>query len=239
MTKVISYLTNSNQKTDLAVRLVPRTDLWFKTYRYMAKLAVNESNALRRLDHAHIDRVIRARRDWGRRIKRQPGSWHAGWEPLQITDEDVSRLHVLCDFFLENAGTHRITVGYNQLYVYTNDLPLIERLQIIPFVQDLSVSQIELKGDPQTVVLTKSDHTCRTYFKCLRLESETARSLRGFLAVQADLRLCPSLADWVESSSKLIKDHYFIDHDGLGILAMLGLIHPRLVRKTMPIVVAK
>lgn len=240
MKRDISSLTNLSPKLDIAIRAVERTDLWFRSYGYMAKLTVNESSALRRLDHAYIDRVIQARRGWGRRIRRQPGSWAGIWEPLDISDQDVAILHVLCDFFLKTAGSHRITIGWNTIYCYTDDFSVIERLHDLPFLAGLiAVSKVELKGKPNTVLLDHSDYQYRTYMKFLRLGTEIATSLKTFLCAQSDIKPSPSFKNWILGSNNILRDHYFIDHDSTSTIAMLNLINPTLVRKTLPIVVDK
>ena len=226
------------------IQIVQRPDLWFGCFNYCVKFHVNEAGSLREFDHKKIDRNIRARREWGR-VRHPPnnygGSWRDQWAEIVITDQDVVTLHQLCDFFTQDNRNRRITISGNTIYVYTNDLSLAQDIKNNVGVSSFQIIQLQLVGTPGTIKLKQSDYQYRTYFKAIRLTTNSASSLRQFLLNQQDIRIGPGLKHWATRLflATWTMDYFFIDHNNPTIISMLGLIVPGISRKTVPIITDK
>ena len=182
--------------------------------------------------------IMRARREWGRKIhQRQPGSWY--WSQLEITDADVANLHSMCDFLLDDDRERKLVIAGSWFYFYTNDFSFLQAVAALPWLdQDrLQCTQIELHGQPHAVVRQQPRHRMRTYFRSMILDEPKRDTLARILRQQQDIRLSPSLQQWVDHPrwSRTL-DYHFIDHDDSGIITLLGLVEPRLIRRTLPIV---
>jgi len=180
------------------------------------------------------------RASWGRRMitNNYGGSWRGSWVPLQITDQMRMDVHRLCTFFQQETGDHKIMIASDWIYVYTPDLDLPKRIWDLDYLDHtrMTLSTFDSVGKPGTVYLQNPDHLYRSYFRQRKLESDQGNRVRGFLSAQQGLRMSASLRYWTEKEQESwLKEYYFIDHDDQGILTMLALIDPRLIRKTLSI----
>ena len=127
----------------------------------------------------------------------------------------------------------------NHLYVYTNDQNLIGRMERTGVGRLVETTQAQIAGKPGTLILKNPRYRYRTYLRELRLEPHVADSVQNFLSNQQSVRLSPSLKWWIDQGYYRALSYYFIDHDDPGVLTMLSMIDPRLIRKTVPITAAK
>lgn len=221
---------------------ISRTALWHGQWRYCGRFHLPECHALRRLDHDWIDRVISVRRQWGRRPSvNHGGSWRLrdGWEPLTITEQEVSALHAMCDFLTSHATPRKIMIANDNLYVYANDLGIYQDIQDLGLASVSALHEVILTGTPNTVRLRRSEHTFRSYFRGRKLTASCAVSVRRWLRAQESVRLSPSLLTWCDHDSGWLSPHYFLDHDGVSTVDMLHLISPGVIRCTLPIITDK
>lgn len=219
-----------------------RNQYWFGRYCYQLRLSVNEASTLRGMDHDRIDRIIRVRREWGRKLgPTNPGSWRHSWAPIVITDRDLETLHILCDFFNNESRDHKIMVSGNSLFVYSSDIKLIQDLCDLEILNNsvVSIAQIDLKGQKNAVNLQSSMYSKRLFFKNRSLSAEKSVTLGNFLSHQSDIRIGPSLKHWLKSYRGPVKDYFFLDYNNDSIVSMLSLVCPDIIRKTLPIVVDK
>lgn len=234
MRKVTSYLNSSNLEIDVQ----PRAGLYYQRWRYCIRGFQPEFFCLRAMDHGRIDRVVSARRDWGRRMaSRQPGSWY--WEAMEITEQDVMNLHRMCDFLQADARERKLVISGSWFYIYSNDLSLIADISHLPWLdQDkMRVTEVHLQGQPGTIELRRPNHQLRSYFRCILLDDRRRDNLTRLLAQQPDIRLSPSLEYWVSQNRwHRTYDYHFIDHNDASICTLLALAEPRLIRRTLPIV---
>lgn len=227
--------------TTLTRATQPRQSLWFNQWRLCGKYRLPQSHVLRRLDHDWIDRCLDLRRSWQtRRVTgNYGGSWRNDWELVPVTAQHVQALHAMCDFLITDATPRRIVIGRDTVSVYANDHCVYDRIHDQGLAKLLRLTEAVLTGDPNTVRLTCSAHTMRSYLRHRRLPTATAHSVRGWLLAQSDVRLSPSLRDWCLHDHTWMYAHYFLDHDTVGTAHMLSLIAPGLVRTTLPIVLHK
>lgn len=218
-----------------------RTELYYGRYLYCLRGYQAEFHCLRELNHARIDNIMVARREWGRKIQlRQPGSWY--WAALDITEQDVANLHSMCDFLLKDDRERKLVISGSWFYFYTNDLPFVTAVTALPWLAKdrLQVTEVELFGQPDTVVRQQPRHSMRSYLRSMILDDRKRETLRTVLRQQEQIRLSPSLQQWIDHPRwNRIMDHHFIDHDEANIITLLALIEPRLIRRTLPIVAHK
>lgn len=215
-----------------------RTDLYYGRYRYCLRGYQAEFHCLRELNHARIDNIMAARREWGRKIQhRQPGSWY--WSQLEITQEDVDNLHAMCRFLLGDDRERKLVISGSWFYVYTNEIEFLADVMALPWLdQDrLQLTQVELFGQPDTIVRHEPRHRMRSYLRSMILDERRRETLGQLLAQQRDIRLSPSLQHWVDHPRwSRTMDYHFIDHDDASIITLIALVEPRLIRRTLPIV---
>jgi hypothetical protein len=189
-----------------------------------------EMSALRELDHASIDNVLNHRSQY--RIPNFGGSWRS--QGRIINDQIRKNCHDLCDVLLSQKD-YKLTISVDWGYFYTNDLSDIRRLEQLSFVTPLQLKQALLDHPRGTLVIRNSKHELRSYFKAGRITDQEKNNLHNFLSNQSDIRLSPALKDFFRRSNTYhyVNDNFFIDHDGTGLLTMLGLVRHQCIRKTV------
>lgn len=227
------------------MKIHQRTSLWFGQYDWCIRFFMPESFVLRKLDHDYIDHVIQRRRDWAMKISgrtSQPGSWMHAWTKVDITDQQVADLHRLCDFLLADQRPRKMTITGDWIYLYTTDASLISDIRALDYLDDtrMAVHRAQQVGTPGTVRLRHARNSYRSYFRHIVLSEQQKTSLRQFLEAQENLRLSPALDEALSlAHTKRVFDYYFVDHNDSGVITMLNLIVPGIVRRTIPIVADK
>lgn len=240
MIRGILFLTTRKFKS------VRKDRLFYDQYEYCVNFYLEEVNCLRVLDHAHIDEMIRRRKEW-REIAQQ--RWNNGrqkggliitrrWK--EITDKTQADLHALADVLLKSQVKFKLVVSLHQGHVYTNDTELIDQLDDLPELSYKSYTQARVVRPKNTIQLKQPKHKYRTYFTMCKLNSQQRYNLEEFLITQsAHVRLSPALARWVDMSFNRTQDYFFVDHDAESWTTMLSLVQPGIIRKTMHIIPAK
>lgn len=216
-----------------------RNSAWFRRFHLSVRIHLQEATALRSLDHVGIDHLLEIRKDWSNRInKNWGGSWKATWEKEKITKETAKNLHLMCDLLLANPVERSIMFSGNTMYIYTNHRPLIDAVCELEFLDpnhDIVVTECDVHGQPDSVYLKNPQHLYRTYLRDFRMTAETADTVKKFLAAQDDIRRGPGLEQWIKYQSVMCRNYYFFDHNSINITSMLGMISPKITRKTLPI----
>ena len=219
-----------------------RNTLWYDRYRLCLHFFLKEATCLRGWSHREIDRVIKIREQWSRRIN-FGGSWQGHGFRSTMDPRDIENLHAMCEFVKQIQDDHKIVIAGNHVYVYTNSYPLINTILDLSFVDRLhsSVREALAQGSSGTVRLRNPEYQYRSHFRRQLLTAQQAQSVQHFLLSQEDIALSPTLRRWCQSrnaslSSQRTQEHWFFDHDTQGTLAMLSLIVPRLIRRTLPVV---
>jgi hypothetical protein len=232
----ILSLTNLNLNPKIQLETVLRSGPWFGDYRYSISFVVQEASGLRQMNHTKIDQFVYNVRKWdSNQFKRRPGN--------RMSDDCAATLHLMCAFFLAQTARKKIVIAGSMIYVYTNDVTLIESICDLPWVvpSTTRVSTITLAGTAGAVTLKSPDHAWRTYFKNRYFTHAVGAAMRDFLQAQEGIRLSPALTKyWDQQKSPMFSlSYFFVDHDSPSTMSMLGLIAPGLVRKTVPIVADK
>jgi hypothetical protein len=246
MKKVILSLTNSNLK----FKPVVKDRLFYNRFEYAISFTLDEASALRDLSHEEIDLTMERRREW-RDIAQQRwyktgtilGSRHQNIlsrRRKEITTKTVDDLHLLAETLLTATADYKLVVSVNQGHVYTNDLGLIDQLNQFDFLTKKYYSQAEVNRPQNTIRLKNPRHKFRSYFKITKLTADQKDQLMSFLFNQKDyVRLSPALQQWVDQPFNRTQDYFFIDHNEMSWLTMLGLVRPGIIRKTQEIIQAK
>lgn len=222
-----------------------RTDPWYGEYFTCVRFYLHEAGCLRSGDHGGVDLRVKMRREWGRRYRKNLGSWAAAWEPILITDRQVAQLHHMLDFLDQRRDLHRRMLTNDWIYVYTNQPGMIQEICDIDYVKQagkpIKITQCELQGEPGSICLQQSQYRYRTYLRERQIDGKTARSLRQYLHAQTDIRLSPSLRDWgrywgADQDFCFTYNQHFFDHSDPSTAQMLCLFVPDIVRKTQPII---
>ncbi len=224
--------------SSLVPEIIYKTNLHYGQYQYCLRAYQPEFFCLRQMDHRRIDHVVGLRRDWGKRMQsRQPGSWY--WQALEITEEDIDNLHAMCDWLQADTRDRKLITSGSWFYVYTNDMTLIHDLTQLPWLDPsrFKLTQVQLRGKPGTIPLRRPRHGLRSHFRSIVLDERRRANLVNILTQQQGIRLSPSLEQWMDHPRwHRTAEYHFIDHDDHGILTLLALIEPRLVRRTQQIV---
>lgn len=236
----ILSLTNLNLNPKIQLETVLRNGPWFGDYRYSISFVVQEASGLRQMNHTKIDQYVYNVRQWDLTQFRPPFRRGPG---NRMSDDCAATLHLMCDFFLAQTARKKIVIAGSMIYVYTNDVALIESICDLPWVvpSTTRVSTITLAGTAGAVTLKSPDHAWRTYFKTMYFTHAVGAAIRDFLQAQEGIRLSPALTKyWSRQKPPMFSlNYFFVDHDSASTMSMLGLIAPGLVRKTVPIVADK
>ena len=238
-------MTNPIQK----FKSVVKDRLFYNRFEYAISFTLDEASCLRELDHKKIDLTIERRKEW-REISLQrwnstgknfPGHPHniLGRRRKEITEKTVEDLHALADVLLTTSSDFKLVVSVNQGNVYTNDLTLIDQLDQFDCLSYKSYSRADITRPRNTIQLKNPKHKFRSYFKITKLTDDQKTHLTGFLLNQLTVRLSPALDEWIVGPFNRTQDYFFIDHNEMSWLTMLGLVRPGLIRKTMQIIPAK
>lgn len=230
--------------SDINFRLVIKDRLYYDHWQYGMNFRIDEASALRELDHDSIDQIIKAREHW-RNISQQ--RWNRGSTILMsgrrkklITTETVQNLHELADVLIQTEYQFKIVISFDIVWIYSNHPELFEQVKKLCFISDPSFTQASVKLPRNTVVLKKSTHKYRSYFRTYKLTVEQKQQLANFLHnSQTHVRLSPSLTTWLDNKFLRVQDYFFVDYTSDTWMTMLALIDPGLIRKTMQIQQAK
>jgi len=154
-----------------------------------------------------------------------------------ILDSQLENLVTIGQLLQTSAEPYKHISSYDWMYLYTNDVALLETIAQSPAVTDAKYSQAVVNRPSDVVVLKQSKYQYRTYFKSKLVSAESSTRVRSFLLDRTDCyRFTPRLKYMLETRKEMyFRDYYFVDHHGPGDMLMLALVCPGIVRKTMPI----
>ena len=214
---------------------VSKDRLYFDQYEYCLNFKLEELSALRELDHAHIDRELTHRSAWRQRNPNFGGSWRGRHN--DITDQHRQDCHLLCDYLLSQQN-YKLVIYGDWGYVYSSDLSMLRNMEQLSYLKPANMKHAVTDIPRGSILIKSSQHEYRSYFRAGRVTAQQRESLRNFLANQQDIRTGPGLQRLLNNTQThhYINDNMFIDHNGQGIVTMLGLILPRSIRKTLTLV---
>jgi len=217
---------------NLKFKTVEKDRLFYDQYRYSVSIPLKEANVLRKeLSHESVDRIIQRRQAYWATL------------PLRINrviePETIGQLHKVCDFLLSVTHEYKLVFYYNHwLTIYTNDLELLEQVDVLDYIDVKNHSQARVNRPRDTIILKKSKHTKRSYFREFAITNHDKEVLTNFLTSQQDyIKISPGLQNWMKKGRihNYVFDYFFIDYSDDQWLTMLSLVRPGLIRKTVKI----
>lgn len=227
--------TSASARRLLNIRLDSRDRPFYDQFDYVLCVKMAEISTLRHRSHVGIDQELDFRQSWRGNLggRNFGGSWRS--HQREITPDVREDCHALLDF-LQAQNNYKIWFSQDWAYIYSNDLDFLRRTEALPYLTPVDLRRAVVDQERDTVLVKSSAYTRRSYLRSWKPTESEADALRRFLAQQEDIRLSPSLADWVYNQQwQYIRENFFIDHHGKGIELMLALILPRPVRKTVSI----
>ena len=154
-----------------------------------------------------------------------------------ISDVQLANLLAIGQLLKTSSEPHKHISGYDWMYIYTNDVALLETVSQSPAVTDAKYSQAVVDLPSDVVVLKHSKYQYRTYFKSKSISTESSTRVRNFLLDRTDCyRFTPGLKYMLQTRKQMyFRDYHFVDHHDPGDMLMLAMVCPGIVRKTMPI----
>lgn len=220
--------------SNLKFKCVTKDKLFYNAYEYSIRFALQELSCIRHLDHDLINDIIQARKKWRgshtmRRLKFS----------REIDDNVVLQLHNMLDEILAIKSDYKLVIGHDTGYIYSNDLEVLEHFNQLSYLKNKKLNKVLVDRPLNTIKLKNPTYKHRSYFRCLKLDQKDREAIKSFLTVQkTEVRISPALTKYFLESHRLTLDHYFIDYNDSGIIVMLSLIKPNLVRKTLDIISA-
>lgn len=217
---------------NLKFKTVDKDRLFYDRYQYSVSIPLKEANALRKeLSHDSVDRILQRRQDYW--------STMPNYRYRTIESDTMEKLHQVCDFLLAITDEYKLVFYYNHwLTIYTNSLTLLDQVDALDYTPIKNYSQVRINRPRDTIVLKKSKHTKRSYFKEFAITSHEKDTLANFFANQQDyIKLSPGLKNWLKKGTlhNYVFDYFFIDYSDDQWLTMLNLVRPGLIRKTVEI----
>ena len=222
--------------SNLKFKTVEKDRLFYDQYQYSVSIPLKEANALRKeLSHESIDRIIQRRRAYWATIPHRQ-------YPV-INQDDIDRLHRVCDFLLSDTDEYKLVFYYNHwLTIYTNSLALLDRVDTLDYIDIKNHSRVNVNRPRDTIILKNPKHTKRSYFREFAITNHEKDIITNFLTNQRDyIKISPGLRDWMKRGRlhNYVFDYFFIDYSDDQWLTMLSLVRPGLIRKTVKILQAK
>jgi hypothetical protein len=188
------------------------------------------------LDAEKIDELLSRRETWRERVRQRwpHNNFVRAHEP--ITDTTRETLYAFADFLKLSTDPYKMVISVNQCWIYSNSVNLLERINRLPFVRNSKFTESVIVRPKNTIALKNPRHSCRSYFRTVKLTVQERQQIMTFLQGQHNVRVSPALKEWMTTSFNRTQDYFFVDYDSESWLTMLGLVRPGLIRKTVQIV---
>jgi hypothetical protein len=212
---------------------------YFDKYEFRFSFYMSECSALRKLDHSYIDWCLNLRAS---RVRPPSRNYGGSWRPVypEINETTRQMCHDLCDRLLNLNDDFKLVISSNNGWIYTNSVHDLATLDQLLYLRKKEYRQVVLDRPKNTIKLKTSQYSHRSYFRRQLIGSRVRHNLTVFLQNQTDIRISPALTTFADQQfSRLLQEHYFIDHNDQGILLMLGLIVDNPIRKTIDIIADK
>jgi hypothetical protein len=207
-------------------KIITRPALYFGKYQYCLNFYLPEASLLRGLNV----RSIRTRVEWLNCIR--PNI-------LAVSPADVKNIIKVCNEIRSFKSNYKLTVSSNRAYFYTNDLEDIDTLSSRYSKISHTITQIQVEGDKNIILLKNPKHKYRSYFRDRFIIDDNSLILREFLLKRNDVffinrGLLRRYTKDVGYRCYLFRTDY-IEYDNSDDIKLLDWVIPNLIRKTFPI----
>jgi hypothetical protein len=206
---------------------VSRDRQFYDQYKYGICVSLPEAGVLRAKTHTELVKAIdyrnQARLSWSQKE--------------QIAGTVLQNLLLAFDAIDQVRGQIKLVVSYNIMYIYSNDVGVLQHLADLPYVNFCNAVQSVIDRPRDVILKINPKFGYRSYFRERMLEDHDRDNLLNFLNSRTDsfgftatLRqhLTRNRYHWVQR-------HHFIEHNDPKDITMLSLVVPGLIRKTVPI----
>ena len=211
--------------------------LFYDHWQYCISFRLDEVNCLRySLDAEKINELLTRREMWRDRVRQRwpQNNFVRPHEPITDTTREI--LYAFADFLKLSTDPYKMVISVNQCWIYSNSTNLLERIDRLPFVRNAKFTEAVIVRPKNTMALKNPQHQHRSYFRTVKLTEQERQHIMAFLQGQDNVRASPALKAWMATPFNRTQDYFFVDYDSESWLTMLGLVRPRLIRKTVKIV---
>ena len=223
----------------LQFKQVFKDKFFYDKFNYCIGFFIQEATCLRTVDHDYVDKMLERRiqfRNVSQKRWLQSKLTILTKATRPILDITGERLHEVAEILIKSKSDYKSVVSIDNMWVYTNDLNLINQLNELNFLEDKKYSEACVTRPKNTIVIKSSKFSKRTHLKSVGLTEVQAEKLRSFLLRNhGEIRVSPGLLEWCNSYYRRTMDYYFIDYDDDGYLTMMALINPKIIGKTLSI----
>ena len=240
----IKALLLLTMKTQIKQRSTP----YYGTYIYAVSFHLIEAACLRDWKVAHKVTASIERR-------KEIENFRSGYKNngqivlvTRFTPSVVADIHELGAYLRSKADQFKLVITPGQVYVYTNDLSIVQDLytrynQYLRFV----ATEAEISLPKDTIVLKNPPKfKYRTFFKERTLSFNTKEVLTNWITGMGDeVRPSPSFKYWLNySNSKrlwrndYLASHYYVEHNDAKLDTWMAMVCPGAIRKTVQVVQA-
>ena len=131
----------------------------------------------------------------------------------------------------------KMIVSYGIMYIYSNDIPALQKLADLPYVRFCSAVQAVVDRPRDVVVISNPRFKYRSYFKEKVLEEHERDRLLNFLESRKDIfRVTNTLKNTLNRHRiHWLPRHLFVEHNDPRDITMLSLVMPGIIRKTLTV----
>ena len=204
--------------------------MFYDKYQYGICVGLEESGCLRAKTHAELDRNISyrnsARRQWGTLRNTNV-----------IEQAQREKLFAIFDELDQLRSYIKLVVGYNFIYVYSNDIFVLEKIANLPDVRFINSVQSIVDRPRDVILKTNPKFKYRSYFKDKTLDEEQRDRLLAFFDTRKSIYSITNTVKKHLSRYRVyyLQRHFFVEHNDPKDITMLSLVVPGIIRKTMPI----
>jgi hypothetical protein len=217
----------------LSITSHSRRRLYYDSYEYSCKFVIPHLSTLRDFSHEKIDSIL----DW----KEHNGklrNFGGYWGTIEtVTPKHRRDLHLLLDFMMTCSSEYKLQISVNTGHFYTNNFANITQLHAKPYVKVINCRQAQVDIPRDSIVLPRSPHKYRTYFKNQQISVSGKENLYRLFQSQ-DVRLAPSFNEWFTQykNYKYVWQNFFVDYNDDRLPTLIGLVCPIKIKETLNII---
>ena len=206
-----------------------RSEPYYKQYHHCLVWWIPEGNMMRALNHKTIDSNVKWRNSylqtWGRNSVKN-----------LVTEQEVERLHAVCDKLLAVPNPYKKVVCNNTMWFYTNNPEDFDDIMSHEGTAVIDRKQADVSLPADCVLLNNPKHKFRTYFRERYLDDDQRKAIQRYFTTRAgQFRAGPGFKALLYGHRLWTSSYYFVDHDDEKDALFINLACPQLVRKTLPI----
>lgn len=131
----------------------------------------------------------------------------------------------------------KLVVGYDIMYIYSNDVGVLQYLAKLPYVNFCNAVQSVVDRPRDVVLKANPKFKYRSYFKEKVLEQHECERLLNFLESRQEVF---GITNTLKSTLNRYRIHWlprhlFVEHNDPKDITMLSLVCPGLIRKTVSV----